>query len=101
MNTLVYSVITYIIIMMSLMMIRPSFIYDYRNMKYKEFGSGNNKTYLTLPVISIIFAFFIFGIFHFLMNTDKTDKIIRLPYYVTEDEIKNIQMNVTKSNIST
>ena len=54
--------------------IKPQLIYDYTKNEYKGFGDGNNKTFFTLPVLSIIIAIVIAIIFCNLGNVQNNDK---------------------------
>lgn len=49
-------IILYIIIIIMLVFLKPTFLYDGEKQQYKEFGTGENQTVFTLPTISIIFA---------------------------------------------
>lgn len=90
MNNIIYGIILYVIIIIVLVFTKPSFVYDYNKAKYREFGTDNDKTIFTLPIISIFFAIFIaifFGIF--LTKKEKTTEVtkneniryIPIPYY--------------------
>ena len=62
-NNIFYGILLYIIIIASLVFIKPNFIYDQNENKYKEFGTTSDKTIFTLPVISIVLAIMISVIF--------------------------------------
>lgn len=55
-NNLYYGILLYIIIIASLVFIKPQFIYDYDKSKYKSYGLGDGKTLFTLPVLSFVLA---------------------------------------------
>lgn len=99
MNNIIYGIILYAIIIVSLVFLKPNLIYDHSKEKYKEFGTDYNKTIFTLPIISIFSAIFIavfFGVCSTKkekqINVDNTDntnktnkaeniKYIVIPYY--------------------
>lgn len=74
MNNIIYGIILYVIIIATLVFTKPGFIYDYNKNKYKEFGTDENKTVFTLPIISIFLAIFIAICFSmFLSRKEKVD----------------------------
>lgn len=83
------AILIYIIIMISLVMIKPQFLYDHNKKQYKGLGSIEGKTMLSLPVLSVVIAIIIGLIFcNIGQNTEcnNTEKIIRyeyvkVPYY--------------------
>jgi hypothetical protein len=86
-NNIFYGIILYIIIIVSLVLSKPEFIYDYDKSKYKEFGTTNDKTIFTLPVIAICVAILIAVCFSAISpKPDKKDTVqtiqyIHIPYY--------------------
>ena len=60
------AIIIYIIIIVLLVLVKPDVIYDHKLNKYKEFGFEDNKTVLSLYVISIILALIIFALFAYI-----------------------------------
>ena len=58
-NNLYYGILLYIIIVALLVFTKPNFIYDHAKSKYKEYGTAENKTIFTLPIISVLLAIFI------------------------------------------
>ncbi len=42
-----------------LVFLKPTFLYDNEKQQYKEFGTGDNQTIFTLPMIAIILAIII------------------------------------------
>lgn len=48
------SVVMYILIMCLILIIKPNFIYDYNNNKFKSFGTEQNETMFPIPILSII-----------------------------------------------
>lgn len=62
-NYTYYAIIVYIIIILSLVALKPNLIYDHNKNEYREFGFGGNRTLLSLPVISVLVAIFVFLIF--------------------------------------
>jgi heme/copper-type cytochrome/quinol oxidase subunit 2 len=52
-------IILYIIIIITLVFLKPAFLYDNEKQQYKEFGTGENQTLFTLPSIAIILAIII------------------------------------------
>ena len=66
------AILIYIIVMISLVLIKPQFIYDKNKKQYKKFGYTNGKITLSLPVVSIIVAILIGLIFTNIgKNNDK------------------------------
>lgn len=63
----------YVIIIIFMVCFKPSFVYDYNKMKYKEFGTTNEKTIFTLPIISVFLATFI-AIFFAIYSNKKSEK---------------------------
>ena len=47
------SIIIYIIVMITIIFIKPNFIYDNNEKKFKSFGFDNDKTIFTMPVLSL------------------------------------------------
>lgn len=82
-----YAIIIYIIIMVLLVITKPSFIYDDTKKKYREFGNTDGKSLFTLPVISVVFALIIVIIFKIFLSSSpikipkKSYKYIPIPYY--------------------
>lgn len=60
MNYVCFTILIYITVIILLIISKPDFVYDKKKNKYKKFGSKSNETYLTLPILSIIIAVFIF-----------------------------------------
>lgn len=87
MNNIIYGIILYVIIIATLVCTKPSFIYDYDKMCYKEFGTTTEKTIFTLPVIAIFLAIFIAVTFGLLYNDKKQVQTKD----VNNNENKNIQ----------
>lgn len=55
-NYTLYSILIYVIIIILLVMMKPSFIYDNDKKQYRQFGRTKDKTIFTLPVISVFLA---------------------------------------------
>lgn len=53
-----------------LVLIKPDFLYDRNLNKYKEFGTDENQTILTLPIVSIVIAILMSLIGNALKSTD-------------------------------
>ena len=64
-NRLYNSIKIYIILIIIIILIRPHFLYDRKNNKFKSFGTKRNETIFSLPIISILLAIsiyiFLFG----------------------------------------
>ncbi len=58
-NNLYYGILLYIIIVAMLVFAKPDFIYDHKKSKYKEYGTTENKTIFTLPIIAVLLAILI------------------------------------------
>lgn len=80
-NYIFYAIIIYIIIISLLIIIKPNFIYDHDNLKFKKFGHSKDKTLFSIGILAIVLAIIVIIIFSFggkeekIDNTDK-DKII-------------------------
>lgn len=83
-----YAILTYIIIIVLLVIIKPDFIYDHNNNQYREFGNDPPKTLFTLPVIAILLSIIIVIIFSFSYIGSKQEmkqveqiRYIPVPYF--------------------
>ena len=61
--TLFNTIVFYVLIVVALAILKPEFMYDYKNNKFKNFGYGENKSIFALPVMGIICAIVIYFIF--------------------------------------
>ena len=61
-----YAIVIYIIIMITLVILKPDFIYNHNKKIYKEFGTTDGKTLLSLPAISIGMAILLVLLFSIL-----------------------------------
>lgn len=52
---MINTVVVYITIMMVILATKPSWLFDKQN-NLKQFGQGNDTTYLPLPVLSMLVA---------------------------------------------
>ena len=52
------AVFIYISVMVILILSKPSLLYSQKDMKFKQFGEGNSKTYFVLPVVAVFLALF-------------------------------------------
>jgi hypothetical protein len=79
-----YSILIYIILIVSLVIMKPSFIYDDNKKQYREFGNGDNQTYFTLPVLAILIALVVATLSCLLCGKPKKIKekikYIQMPY---------------------
>ena len=64
----------YILLVIALVVLKPSLVYDHQKKCFKDFGMGNNKTILTLPMVSISSAIIIYFIFSLIESTGSTKK---------------------------
>ena len=55
--------ILYILLVVSLVLIKPDSMYDRENKRFREFGSGRNRTVMSLPVVSISAAILLYLLF--------------------------------------
>ena len=68
-SVIYYAIIIYILIVVGIYLYKPSFMYDYENNKFKEFGFTEEKTMFSLPVMAIILSIIIYlVILHFSDN---------------------------------
>lgn len=66
-SSLLYnSMIAYIIFVIIVVNVKPVWMYDYKNNKFKEFGTNNNQTFMSLHMTCIIASIMIFLLFSFL-----------------------------------
>ncbi len=81
-NNIIYGIILYIIIIASIVFMKPNFLYDHNKSKFKEFGTTFDKTIFTLPVLAIILAITISVSFATLSPKSKQNiQYIPVPYY--------------------
>lgn len=71
-NILSNSIKVYILIIISIIIFRPDFLYDNKHHRFRSFGTTKNKTLLSLPIFSILIAVLIYIFFSFI---DKIEKI--------------------------
>jgi hypothetical protein len=60
------SIKVYILIIISVIIFKPDFIYDKKHNKFKSFGVNKNKTLLSLPIFSILIAVLIYIFFSWI-----------------------------------
>jgi uncharacterized integral membrane protein len=78
-NASYYAIVSYIILILLLFILKPSTIYDHKNQRFKEFGTGESKTLLPLPVVAIILAILTYIIFSQCFGkTKKTQQITQM-----------------------
>ena len=73
----VNAIIIYIILMTILIIIKPDFLYDHQNNKFREFGDGPGQTYFTILVTGIFASIIIYYIFSSIATT----KYKKMRYY--------------------
>lgn len=57
------SIIVYIIFVVAIVIIKPNFLYNHQNNRFREFGNGPEQTYMTLFVVSILASVLIYYFF--------------------------------------
>ena len=80
-NAVLNSVIIYIILIMSIVILKPEFIYNKDTGKFKKFGNKENQTYFTFPIIAVISSIIIYSIFSLIENSSYDYDIIKLRNY--------------------
>jgi len=65
------SIFIYIIIILIIVIIKPDFIYDHNNKKFREFGLTDNKTLLNLISFGIITSILIYIFVIMLVDSKK------------------------------
>lgn len=90
-NNLYYGILLYIIIVASLVFIKPDFIYDNKKSKYKEYGTTGNKTIFTLPIISVLLALLIAVIVATTSKKETSAIVQQNPNIVQQNPNNNIQ----------
>ena len=68
-NSMYCQIIIYVVILLLIYVTKPKIIYDENKQKFKDFGSNNDQTLFSLPVISISLALFIYLIFNQFSNS--------------------------------
>lgn len=67
-NPAVSAIILFIVFTVIIIITKPSFIYDYRNKKFKDFGFGKYKTIMPLPILCIFVGIFSYGVFYYFSS---------------------------------
>lgn len=62
-NPAVNAIIIYIILILIIIIIKPQFLYDHKNNKFKEFGCAEDQTYFPLRLVGILASIIIYYIF--------------------------------------
>ena len=57
------TIIFYIIIMVAIILVRPSVMYSSKINKFKSFGCGDDQTLMSLPVVGLTSAIVLYFIF--------------------------------------
>jgi hypothetical protein len=70
-NPAISAIILFIVFTVLIIIIKPSFVYDYRNNKFKDFGFGKNKTIMPLPILCIFVGIVSYGIFFYFTSPNK------------------------------
>lgn len=71
-NTLYNSILIYLVMVALIIAIKPNFIYDHKNKRFREFGIGDNKTPLSFPVLCMASAM---TVYFLTTATDAIDRI--------------------------
>jgi len=71
MSSLFNSILIYLLIMFLVIYNKPNFIYDKKRKKFKEFGLTNDRSILSLPILSIIIAVVTYVIFFYIEQNAK------------------------------
>lgn len=64
------SVVFYIILMIIIIVLKPQWMYDDKQQKFRSFGTDENETLITMPIVgltSCIIIYLIIMIYTFLM----------------------------------
>lgn len=72
---------------MSLVLLKPNFLYDDDKKEYRGFGNTDGKTLLTLPIMAIILAIFI-GM-SFRKKNNPVQHMIPVQYYPIQPMMTN------------
>ena len=71
-NKILYTtIVIYVITMFMLIIIKPNIVYDNINKKIKTFGTNENETILSLPIVGILLCisiYFIVVMYHFVVT---------------------------------
>jgi NADH:ubiquinone oxidoreductase subunit 6 (subunit J) len=74
---LIITVIIFILTIIILIVIKPTFLYDKKKRKFKQFGYGKHKTILTLPILSIFVSIIVFIVSYIIRDeTQESNTII-------------------------
>jgi hypothetical protein len=60
------SIKLYIIIIISIIIFKPNFLYDNKHKRFKSFGTRKNTTILSLPIFSILLAVLTYTFFQWI-----------------------------------
>ncbi len=90
-NNLYYGILLYIIIVASLVFLKPDFVYDHKKSKYKEYGTTGNKTIFTLPVTAVLLAILIAII---VVVTTKKDPVLNQQHQLNQQYQHQQQPNI-------
>ena len=60
--------------MITIVILKPEFVYDHKNKQYREFGFTQEKTVFTMPVIAILLAIIMVIIFRLIQSNGKKKK---------------------------
>ena len=85
-NNALYAIITYVIVMLIIIIIKPDFVYDHDKAKFKEFGSSKNKSFFSLGTTAILLAILIgilFIVFGNSYDDEKKDNETTKVQYIT------------------
>ena len=65
------SIIAYVLAMICIIVMKPSFVYDGESKNFKHFGTGDNETLLPITIIGItlcILIYFILVVYNVLLR---------------------------------
>lgn len=65
------SVIIYVVIMIVIIVMKPNFLYDKENKKFKQFGTNKNETIVPIHIIGLtlcILIYFIIMVYMLLLH---------------------------------
>lgn len=75
-SSIINTIIVFVLIMIIILIIKPSFLYDHDKNEFKKFGTEDNETILNIYSISVLLAFFLYIFFNSINKKRGTFKKI-------------------------
>ena len=75
-------------------LLKPDFLYNHKENKYRNFGNNEDETFLSIHVVAIILAILL--ILFFQLNSKKNNQNIIETDDNVNDQIKNLQSQINQ-----